>query len=243
MSISCDLLVYHCFLTPSPSHSLTPSLPHSLIPSHPHSLTLLSPHILTPSHLHPLTSSPSHILTPSQLAQTVVDAGAIAHLAQLIASSDTKLKRQVHPHTCAVYIAPQLLTHLSPSSLPLFSPFPSSILHLLFFPLSSPPSSLPSLPPSLPPSPISSGILSSESNLQTLCRFGRAGGGGRGFPQCAHIAPRSRRIRQKEYSHTDTGDCQTHSRSKKTRAFAKKHVYNGPILNYQTVTTLSVNRQ
>ena len=52
---------------------------------------------LTPSHRH-----------PSQLAQTVVDAGAIAHLAQLIASSDTKLKRQVRPHTCTVYIAPHL---------------------------------------------------------------------------------------------------------------------------------------
>ena len=102
MSSSCDLLVYHYFLTPSPSHSLplTPS------PSPSHSLILLYP----------------HILTPSQLAQTVVDAGAIAHLAQLIASSDTKLKRQVHSHICAVYIAPQLLTHLSSSSLPLLLP-------------------------------------------------------------------------------------------------------------------------
>ena len=136
MSSSCDLLVYHYFLTPSPSHSLplTPS------PSPSHSLILLYP----------------HILTPSQLAQTVVDAGAIAHLAQLIASSDTKLKRQVHSHICAVYIAPQLLTHLSSSSLPLLLPFPASIPHLLFFPPSSPPS--PYLPPSplslpLPPSP------------------------------------------------------------------------------------------
>ena len=32
----------------------------------------------------------------SQLAQTVVDAGAIAHLASLISSSDAKLKRQVY---------------------------------------------------------------------------------------------------------------------------------------------------
>ena len=143
MSSSCDLLVYHYFLTPSPSHSLplTPS------PSPSHSLILLYP----------------HILTPSQLAQTVVDAGAIAHLAQLIASSDTKLKRQVHSHICAVYIAPQLLTHLSSSSLPLLLPFPASIPHLLFFPPSSPPSSPPS--PYLPPSPLSLPLPPSPSLL------------------------------------------------------------------------------
>ena len=38
-----DLLIQHTYLTPSPPHSLTSSLPHPLTPSPPHSLTLSYP--------------------------------------------------------------------------------------------------------------------------------------------------------------------------------------------------------
>ena len=123
MSISRDLLVHHYFLTPSPSHFLTSSLPHILTPSPSHSLTS-----------SPLTASPDSGGCGSHSSSGTADCQQ-RHKAQTTGSSSHLYS--VHCTSSLTHLSPFCLFSL-PDSLPPLPPF-LSLLSSLPLPTPLPP--------------------------------------------------------------------------------------------------------